>query len=228
MSRWFRHYAGMMRDDKLVSVSIKSKQSVERVVWVWGAILESAAELDDEGSFEVDAAEISRFLRCKESAINSIIEALAHADRIAEGKVSKWLTRQYKSDKSNGRVAAYRARKRNGSNNGETLHVTLPERDGNAPETETETEVPLAKANALDPEKVMFDSGLAVLTAAGTSPAKARPLLGKWKRDHGAAAVIEALGAAQRHGVIDPVGWIEGRWRKQRSSVNASAEMPLV
>ena len=43
MSRWFRHYAGMMRDDKLVRAAIKSKQSIERVLWIWGAVLESAA-----------------------------------------------------------------------------------------------------------------------------------------------------------------------------------------
>ena len=30
MSRWFRHYAGLCRDEKLVSVAIKSKQPIER------------------------------------------------------------------------------------------------------------------------------------------------------------------------------------------------------
>ena len=49
MSRWFRHYAGMMRDDKLVRIAIKTKQPIERVLWIWGAILESAAEIDDNG-----------------------------------------------------------------------------------------------------------------------------------------------------------------------------------
>lgn len=64
-----------------------------------------------------------------------------------------------------------------------------------------------------DPEKVMFDSGVRLLTGAGKSEDRARSMLGKWKRDHGAAAVIEALGAAQREGAIDPVPFIEGRWR---------------
>ncbi len=68
MSRWFRHYAGMMRDDKLVRVSIKSKQSVERVCWVWCAILESAAEIDDSGRYEIEHEEIARFLRCPASS----------------------------------------------------------------------------------------------------------------------------------------------------------------
>lgn len=39
MSRWFRHYAGMMRDDKLVGAAIRAKQPVERVVWVWADVV---------------------------------------------------------------------------------------------------------------------------------------------------------------------------------------------
>jgi hypothetical protein len=67
MSRWFRHYAGMMRDDKLVRVAIRSKQTIERVVWVYGAILESAAELDDEGRYDLAADEAAYFLRADEA-----------------------------------------------------------------------------------------------------------------------------------------------------------------
>jgi uncharacterized protein YdaU (DUF1376 family) len=62
----------------------------------------------------------------------------------------------------------------------------------------------------IDPEKVMFESGRALLTEAAVPPAKQGPLLGKWKRDYGAAAVIVALGKAQREGAIDPVSFIEG------------------
>jgi hypothetical protein len=65
----------------------------------------------------------------------------------------------------------------------------------------------------VDPEKVMFDAGIAYLASAGIKPDRARPLLGKWKKDHGPGAVIEALGAAQRAGVIDPVPWIEARFK---------------
>lgn len=61
----------------------------------------------------------------------------------------------------------------------------------------------------VDPEKAMFDSGRALLAQAGTADAKARQLLGKWKRDHGTPAVIAALGAAQREGAIDPTSFIE-------------------
>lgn len=65
-------------------------------------------------------------------------------------------------------------------------------------------------ADPIDPEKLVFDQGIRLLAAAGVDEAKARRLLGKWKRDHGPPAVIAALGSAQRAGAIDPVSFIEG------------------
>ena len=59
----------------------------------------------------------------------------------------------------------------------------------------------------------MFDQGKALLAEAGIVNGKAGTLLGKWKRDHGAEAVIVALGKAQREGAIDPISFIEGCFR---------------
>lgn len=153
MSRWFRHYAGMMRDEKLVRVSIKSKQTIERVLWVWGAILESAAEIDDNGRYDLDAAEIAYFLRADEADISRILDALADAGRVADGVVVKWGNRQFSSDRSAARVAAHRERKRSERTDGNAgvaarnADVTLQERHCNSPETETETELETEKNN---------------------------------------------------------------------------------
>lgn len=150
MSRWFRHYAGMMRDEKLVRVSLKSKQPVERVVWVWGAILESAAEIDDNGRFDLDAAEVAYFLRADEADICAIFDALADAARVVDGVVVNWGDRQFSSDRSKERQAAYRERQREKNRNGDsdkaigdvTVTSLSQPRDGEvtAQETETETE----------------------------------------------------------------------------------------
>lgn len=102
MSRWFRHYAGMMRDDKLVRAALRSKQTVERVVWVWGVILESAAEIDDEGRYELDHAEVAYFLRSDDADIAAIESALGDLGRVHEGRVAKWSTRQYQNDRTGG------------------------------------------------------------------------------------------------------------------------------
>ena len=146
MSRWFRHYAGMMRDDKLVSTAIKAKQPVERVVWVWGAILESAAEIDDGGRFNLDAAEVAYFLRADEADIRVIVDALVALGRIDGNRVVKWGDRQFTSDRSADRQAKYRERKRAETGGRDEdkpspePKVTSPSRHGDAPETELELE----------------------------------------------------------------------------------------
>lgn len=74
-----------------------------------------------------------------------------------------------------------------------------------------------APASPPDPEKVMFDAGRQLLGAAGMAPDAAGRILGKWKRDHGAEAVITALGKAQREGAIDPKSFIEECLRHGKS-----------
>jgi len=144
----------MMRDEKLVRVAIKSKQPIERVLWVWGAILESAAEVDDNGRYDLDPAEIAYFLRADEDDIVALLGAFSAAGRVDSGIVVNWGTRQFSSDRSKERVAAHRERKRaeradgddrNEAGNGD---VTLQERDGNSPETEAETEAEELEAKA--------------------------------------------------------------------------------
>lgn len=151
MSRWFRHYAGMMRDEKLVRVALKSQQPMERVVWVWGAILESAAEINDGGRYDFDAAEAAYFLRADEDDIRAIEAALGDAGRVASGAVVKWGSRQFESDRSASRQAAYRERRRadNGEHNDNETSgdgvVTAASRHGDAPETKTKTETKTEK-----------------------------------------------------------------------------------
>jgi uncharacterized protein YdaU (DUF1376 family) len=69
-----------------------------------------------------------------------------------------------------------------------------------------------AKASAdigvIDPEAVMWRHGRLYLQNQGVSAGQAGSMLGKWKRDYGAEAVIVALGKAQREGAIDPVSFI--------------------
>lgn len=154
MSRWFRHYAGLCRDEKLVGVAIKAKQPVERVVWVWAAILESASEIDDGGRYALDPAEAAYFLRADEDDIRTIENALSDSGRLDAGFVVKWGNRQFQSDRSKERVAAHRERKRSEdirpdtnetSRNGD---VTLQKRHCNSPETDTETETNKKDRNA--------------------------------------------------------------------------------
>ncbi len=147
MSRWFRHYAGMMTDEKLVSAAVKSKQTVERVIWVWGAILESASEINDGGRYEFDSAAAAYFLRCDESELDAVTRVLGDLGRVCEGFVCQWKARQYESDTSTERVRKHRAKRtendtsaRDSVPNGERNDgETLQQRSVTPPEAEADT-----------------------------------------------------------------------------------------
>lgn len=77
-------------------------------------------------------------------------------------------------------------------------------------------------AHSGDLTKLVFDAGTALLVASGMAPARAKSMLGKWRKDHGDASVIAAIGKAQREGAINPVEYINGIFRK--ASPAASGE----
>lgn len=75
-----------------------------------------------------------------------------------------------------------------------------------------------AAAPKVDPEKVMFDAGVALLTASGKSERDARSMVGMWRKQHGAEAVISAVGRAQREGPVDAVAFMQGIFRQKRKA----------
>ncbi|WP_263336890.1 hypothetical protein [Albidovulum salinarum] len=77
-----------------------------------------------------------------------------------------------------------------------------------------ETSVSEETAKAKDPSRQAFDLGVALLAQSGIDAGRARGLVGKWRRDHGDAALIAALGRAEREGAVEPVAFIEGILRK--------------
>jgi hypothetical protein len=73
-----------------------------------------------------------------------------------------------------------------------------------------------------DPIKSLFDRGLAVLGGQPT----ARSLLGKLRREHGDAAVLAAISAAEAEAPSEPVAWLIAACRSHAASAPASARRP--
>lgn len=82
------------------------------------------------------------------------------------------------------------------------------------------------KPDEIDPAKIIFGAGLKVMTDGGMTEMRARSILGKWRREHGDAHVIAALGTCKREGAINPVEFIEGVFRNGRKS--ASGHGPTI
>lgn len=232
MSRWFRHYAGMMRDEKLVGVAVRSRQTIERVVWIWGAILESAAEIDDAGRYELDTAEAAYFLRADESDICAVVDGLTAAGRLVGSVVAKWSDRQYQSDTSAERQARYRERKkkttqqRDGDVLSEGGDVTVTSRDGEvtAQETDTDTDTvpngtaaPIGSAEPDYRHLVWTETVQTVSRLFGKPEAPARSFVGKCLKEakDDARLVWSKVRQAEADRVVDPAAWIAAAVRSQ-------------
>ncbi len=221
----------MMRDDKLVRVASRSKQNIERVLWVWGAILESAAEIDDNGRYDFDIQEAAYFLRADESDLQAIMDGLTASRHVDSSVVVKWGDRQFISDRSTSRVADHRKRKRaetagseTGRNSG-NADVTFQKRFGNSPETETETDNTLSKDNdaSVDSDAQFWASAKAYI--GGRNPGA---MIGKWIRDADKTSVAEAITRAQLERPVDRVAFIQGVLRhKRRRTEEAEAYVPI-
>jgi hypothetical protein len=207
MSRWFRFYADAMRNPKVAALSDQDFR-------LWVELLAIASENDGHiPPLESLKHVLKRRLDHLSRGLKGLIRALL-IDALTDGYTPhNWSKFQYKSDVSTDRVHKYR-KKRNVS---ET-----------APETDTDTELPLANANGaiIDPEKVMFDAGVQLLATAGKSEGQARAWLGKAKRDYGSPAVISAIGAAKREGAIQPISFMEGVLRKGARAGDSAMAMP--
>lgn len=73
-----------------------------------------------------------------------------------------------------------------------------------------------------DPVKVTFDAGVRLLTKGGQNERQARSLIGKWRKDHGDAAVFDAMARAQRAQASEPVSFIMAALKPRVGPLNAN------
>lgn len=138
MSRWYRAYAGTVKDDKLAEVALIAACSRSVAIAVWHALLESAAETDAGGRFETTPRRVAAALCEPAGTIEVTFAAMAEIGMITGDAVSAWKTRQYESDKSTERSRRHReAKNRDVMRSGE---AALQQRCATPPESETESD----------------------------------------------------------------------------------------
>ncbi|POR45569.1 hypothetical protein [Bosea psychrotolerans] len=146
MSRWYRAYAGTVKDDKLAEVAVIAACSRSVAIAVWHALLESAAETDDGGRFETTPRRVAAALCEPAGTIAATFAAMAEIGMITGDAVSAWKTRQYESDRSTERSRRHReAKHRDVMRNGQ---AALPGRCATLPESEAESETQDESAGA--------------------------------------------------------------------------------
>jgi len=140
MSRWYRAYAGTVKDDKLAEAAIVAGCSRSVVIAVWHSLLESAAEVGDGGRFETTARRVAAVLGEPLATIDAVFMALAEIGMVEDGSIAAWKRRQYESDTSTERVRKHREAKRNANPVPGNANETFHHRCVTPPEAETETE----------------------------------------------------------------------------------------
>jgi hypothetical protein len=221
-------------DSDLIALSSGEEFKAAVMLWCKAWLQVPAASLPDDDRILARLSGAGRkWPVLREMALHGFIlcdDGRLYHPVVAEKALDAWERRSQfaeQRDRDRERMREWRQRKRqrNEAVTRESV-VTEPEPGPNGTSktgtgSETGTYLPFPDGSgAPDPEKVMFDGGRRLLAEAGIPQAKAGSLLGKWKRDHGAAAVIAALGRAQREGAIEPVAFIEGCLRAQRKGAD--------
>jgi hypothetical protein len=74
-----------------------------------------------------------------------------------------------------------------------------------------------SRSDAKSVKAILFDDGLSWLAGkTGKTENSFRSLMGKWIKNHGEEPVAMAIMAAQKDDPVDPVPWIEGRFKNSK------------
>lgn len=96
-------------------------------------------------------------------------------------------------------------------------------------ETDTDTEKDsvanatgaAAPPSAVDLKKMVFDSGVPLLTSTGSSERNARSMIGRWCSEHGDGQVLSVLALATANAPADPIPWIRTRLESRNGQPSA-------
>jgi len=176
------------------------------------------------GTLPDDSRYISGLLGCSVKKWNALRALLLDAGKIEVRGEHLGNLRADKELETLGKLQDKQRENRSRPNKNKTL--PSPRFDHTEPDTDKDSVEAKASPGsdaADDPVAVMFRAGRALLAEAGVNGRQAGSLLGKWRKAHGEAAVITALGRAKREGAIDPVAFIEGCFRATSAKANEPA-----
>ncbi len=176
-----------------------------------------------------DAAWIMRRMRCDKETFERVVLVVLDEfferknGRVSNARLTKEFERSNDAHKKRvsagsrgGKAKALKTNKSEPSNAKAMLKQPEPE-----PEPYSDTNVSGADA-PLDPEKIMFDAGVKLLTSAGMDERKARSFIGAKRKANGPEAVMAAIGAATRAGAVEPVAFIQKVLAKKPAASGAN------
>ena len=143
---WYRAWVGLVSDEKIAEAALIADAPRCLVIAVWHALLESASDVDDSGSFVTTPRRIGAILYEPAARIQAVFSALEELGMIRDGHVVAWAKRQ--PARESGAEGAERQRRFRDRRRESGAKETGPgvtrntlSHDVTRPETESETDI---------------------------------------------------------------------------------------
>jgi len=204
MNDWFRSWHGAPTDNKWLLIAKRAGVKPIHVSGTWWALLDHASQHPDRGTVDdFDVETFALFAGLEEEFVSRIVTSLTEKGLIIDGRIAQWGKRQPKREDETAGDRKRRQRAKNGGNSpnngGNDTPGHKPKADGHAMsrnvtlDTDTDTEEIRDSSDtnvsgtvvphpAADFAKVVFDSGLSLLTRSGIAERQGRSIIGRWRK----------------------------------------------
>lgn len=228
---WFRSWHGAPTDNKWLLIAKRAGVRPIHVSGTWWALLDHASQHSERGRVDdFDVETFALFAGMEEEHVSRIVTTLCDKGMIVDGFIAQWGKRQPKREDDTAAERQRRSRAAKGGNGGNPPSGgknDTPDQgrngDGHAmshnvtPDKIREDKISsVANATgtvvphpAADFCKAIFDSGVALLTASGTSERNARSLMGRLRQKlNDDPAMLIILRQAETEQPSDPAAWL--------------------
>lgn len=179
---------------------------------------------EESGPVEMNIMRLSTYCGMREKTFAAVLDKLIALGKfqVADGHIINPRAAKEIQKRADGLKIASKAGKASAEKKQQKQRsdATPVERPFNHTDTDTDKSIPEANASGReaspaepdeDFSKQLFDRAVAFLGRHGVLERHARGIVGKWRRDHTDAAILDAFTACSRAGAIDPVPWIAAR-----------------
>jgi len=227
MTDWFRSWHGAPTDNKWLLIAKRAGVKPIHVSGTWWALLDHASQHSERGFVgDFDVETFALFAGMEEEHVSRIVTTLRDKGMIVDDRIGQWSKRQPKrEDETAGdRQRRHRAEKGgkppnnggdntpdrplNGAGHAVSRNVTLDKSRGEKSSSVANATGTVVPHPAADFAKVVFDSGLALLTASGHTERQARSIIGRWRKAVSDPEMIVILRQAETEQHSAPVEWI--------------------
>lgn len=221
MTDWVRLWHDMPTDPKWRVIARRAGAAISEVISTYAFVMINAsANATERGrTHNLFADDIAAALDIDEDVVAAILSAMQ--GKVLDGdRLTGWEKRQPKREDN----SASRAKKWREDKKAERARTQPNASERPETETETDNSEPIgsgaAAPTAADFTKSMWDTGKAILKAAGHDERRAGSILGRFRKTYSDSEVLTVISRCQIAQPSEPVEWITKALQAERNRAN--------